>query len=78
MFTPGRNRFLRLRRGASPHGLSVGRGAPARLPGGAGECEQPVPAGPATDHELPPIEDDGEHVYLTHDELAALADAAGE
>lgn len=37
-----------------------------------------IPASPARDHELPRIEDDGEHVYLTHEQLAALADAAGE
>lgn len=37
-----------------------------------------IPTNPAADHELPRIDDDGEHVYLTHDQLAALADAAGE
>lgn len=36
-----------------------------------------VPANPFTGHDLPRIEDDDEHVYLTHGQLAALADAAG-
>ena len=37
-----------------------------------------IPLNPAAEHELPVIEDDGEHVYLSHEQLAALADAAGE
>lgn len=37
-----------------------------------------IPSSPAEDHELPRIADDGEHTYLTHEQLAALADAAGE
>lgn len=37
-----------------------------------------IAVNPATGHELPRIEDDDEHVYLTHDQLEALADAAGE
>ncbi|MDH2391262.1 tyrosine-type recombinase/integrase [Streptomyces sp. HNM0663] len=37
-----------------------------------------IPSSPATDHELPPIGDDGEHVYLSHEQLAGLAEAAGE
>ncbi|MGI5197100.1 tyrosine-type recombinase/integrase [Streptomyces sp. CA-288835] len=31
----------------------------------------------AVDHDLPRVEDDGEHVYLTHDQLETLADVAG-
>lgn len=37
-----------------------------------------ISVNPASDHELPRIEDDDEHVYLTHEQLADLADAAGE
>ncbi|WP_432064156.1 tyrosine-type recombinase/integrase [Streptomyces sp. C10-9-1] len=37
-----------------------------------------VHANPFTGHELPRSDDDDEHVYLTHEQLAALADAAGE
>lgn len=37
-----------------------------------------IAVNPASGHELPRIEDDDEHVYLTHEQLAALADAAGE
>lgn len=37
-----------------------------------------IHASPAVDHELPQDEDDDEHVYLTHAQVAALASAAGE
>lgn len=37
-----------------------------------------IPSNPASDHELPRIEDDDEHVYLTHEQLEALAVAAGD
>lgn len=37
-----------------------------------------VHANPFAGHELAKSEDDDEHVYLTHEQLAALADAAGE
>lgn len=37
-----------------------------------------VPANPFAGHELPQAEDDDEHVYLTYEQLEALADAAGE
>jgi integrase len=36
-----------------------------------------IAASPAVDHDLPRVEDDDEHVYLTHDQLETLADAAG-
>lgn len=35
-------------------------------------------AAAALDHELPRLPEDDEHVYLSHGQLAALADAAGE
>ncbi|MER6361543.1 tyrosine-type recombinase/integrase [Kitasatospora sp. NPDC001527] len=37
-----------------------------------------IATSPAVDHELPQDEDDDDHVYLTHDQLEALAAAAGE
>lgn len=38
-----------------------------------------IPSAAATlDHELPRLPEDDEHVYLTHGQLAALADAAGK
>ncbi|MDG9706506.1 site-specific integrase [Streptomyces sp. DH37] len=37
-----------------------------------------IAVSPAVGHDLPPPEDDDEHVYLTHEQLEALADAAGE
>ncbi|SFD42275.1 tyrosine-type recombinase/integrase [Streptomyces aidingensis] len=37
-----------------------------------------IAAIPAHDHDLPRVEDDDEHVYLTHEQLEALANAAGE
>lgn len=37
-----------------------------------------IHANPASDHELPKGEDDDDHVYLTHDQVASLTEAAGE
>lgn len=37
-----------------------------------------IAASPAVDHELPQDEDDDDHVYLTHKQVAELATAAGE
>ncbi len=37
-----------------------------------------IAASPAVDHELPQDEDDDDHVYLTHEQVEALAAAAGE
>jgi len=37
-----------------------------------------VSVSPCHDHELPRPDDEDEHVYLTHDQLEQLADAAGE
>lgn len=37
-----------------------------------------VHVNPFAGHELSKAEDDGDHVYLTHEQLEALADAAGE
>ncbi|GGV06240.1 hypothetical protein GCM10010495_17940 [Kitasatospora herbaricolor] len=36
-----------------------------------------VSTSPAADHELPPDEDDDDHVYLTHEQVADLVEAAG-
>ncbi|QKW07332.1 site-specific integrase [Streptomyces sp. NA04227] len=37
-----------------------------------------IAANPATEHELPRRNEDDEHVYLTHEQLERLAEAAGE
>ncbi|NGO67137.1 tyrosine-type recombinase/integrase [Streptomyces boncukensis] len=37
-----------------------------------------IAVSPAVEHELPTIEDDDEHVYLSYDQLEALARAAGD
>ncbi|MFI1948578.1 tyrosine-type recombinase/integrase [Streptomyces virginiae] len=37
-----------------------------------------IPSNPFTDHELPRKVDGGEHVYLSHEEVERLAQAAGE
>lgn len=37
-----------------------------------------IATSPATEHELPRLADDDEHVYLTHEQLERLAEAAGE
>jgi integrase len=37
-----------------------------------------IAASPATEHELPRLAEDDEHLYLTHEQLEALANAAGE
>lgn len=37
-----------------------------------------IAASPAAGHELPQRADDDDHVYLSHDQVEALADAAGE
>lgn len=37
-----------------------------------------IAASPAREHDLPRRDDDDDHVYLTHEQLEALADAAGE
>jgi integrase len=37
-----------------------------------------IAASPAAEHELPRLPEDDEHVYLTHEQLERLADAAGE
>ncbi|MDI2127941.1 tyrosine-type recombinase/integrase [Yinghuangia seranimata] len=37
-----------------------------------------IAVNPATDHELPAVDDDDDHVYLTHEQLERLADAADD
>lgn len=37
-----------------------------------------IAASPATEHELPRLAEEDEHVYLTHEQLERLAEAAGE
>ncbi|QKV97752.1 tyrosine-type recombinase/integrase [Streptomyces sp. NA02950] len=37
-----------------------------------------IAASPATEHDLPRRDDDDDHVYLSHEQLEALANAAGE
>ncbi|MDJ0345949.1 tyrosine-type recombinase/integrase [Streptomyces sp. H10-C2] len=37
-----------------------------------------IAVSPVTEHDLPRADEDDDHVYLTHEQLEALADAAGE